>query len=114
MDVAVNKVILAQDRASGPVKGAAVVGMTGLALRLAPCSEGCAKARRLPNSGLEAGRYSGSAPVAVVEATGLGLGHDPPLARWLYFRAAGERCGRGTGGAVSLVRVRGVGPKRTA
>ena len=33
--------------------------------------------------GFEADRYSGSAPVAVVEATDLGIDHDPPLARWL-------------------------------
>ena len=79
--MAVNKGISAQDRASGPVNGAAVVGTTGLALRLTPCSERCATARRLPDSGLEAGRYSGSAPVAVVEATDLGLDHDRPLAR---------------------------------
>ena len=53
--------------------------MTGLALWLAPRSERCATARRLPDSELEAGLYSGSAPVAVVEATDLGLGHDPPM-----------------------------------
>ena len=38
-------------------------------------------ARRLvgwQSEGLEAGRCSGSASVAVVEATDLGLGHDPP------------------------------------
>ena len=87
--VAVNKVISAQDRASGPVNGAAVVGTTGLSLRLAPRSERCATARRLPDSELEAGLYSGSAPVAVMEATDPGLGHDSPLARWLYLARPG-------------------------
>ncbi len=65
-------------------------GATGLALRLAPRSERCATARRLPDSEPEAGLYSGSAPVAVVEATDLGLGHDPPLARWLYLARPGS------------------------
>jgi hypothetical protein len=34
---------------------------------------------------LEAGRRSGSASIAVVETANLGLGHDPPLARWLHL-----------------------------
>jgi hypothetical protein len=61
--------------------------------------------RRLPDGSwgwqierLEAGRSSGGATVSVMETTDLGLGHDPPLAR---SRAAGERCLRGTGGAVT-------------
>ena len=40
--------------------------------------------------GFEADRYSGSAAVAVVEATDLGLGHDPPLARWLNLARPGR------------------------
>ena len=39
---------------------------------------------------LEAGRYSGSAAIAVVEATDPGLGHDPSLARWLYLARTGS------------------------
>ena len=77
------------------------MGGIGLVFRLAPCCERCATPRRLPDSGLEAGRYSGSAPVAVVEATDLGLSHDPPPGSVARSRAAAERCHRETGGAAS-------------
>ena len=40
---------------------------------------------RLPDYGLEVDRYSGGAPVAVVETPDPGLGHDPPLCPWLYL-----------------------------
>jgi hypothetical protein len=39
---------------------------------------------------IEAGRCSGDAAVAVVETTDLGLGHDPPLARWLDLPRPGS------------------------
>ena len=38
---------------------------------------------------LEAGRRSGSASVSVVETANLGLGDDPPLARWFYLPRTG-------------------------
>jgi hypothetical protein len=50
-------------------------------------------ARRLvgwQSEGLEAGRCSGGASVSVMEATHLGLGHDPPLARWLNLARPGS------------------------
>jgi hypothetical protein len=40
--------------------------------------------------GLEAGRSSGGASVSVVETTDPGLGHDPPLARWLDLARPGS------------------------
>ena len=85
--VAVNKVILAPR----PVRGLA--SDVGFCDR--PCGRCAAPsvARRVVGwqiQRLEAGRYSGSAPVAVVEATDLGLGHDPSLARWLYLARPGS------------------------
>jgi hypothetical protein len=38
----------------------------------------------------EAGGRSGSAAISVVETTDSGLGHDSPLARWLYLARPGS------------------------
>jgi hypothetical protein len=74
-------------------------------LWLARCSEHGETARKLPDYGLEADRYSGSAPVAVVEATDLKLGHDLPLARWLDFTRPGSVAVQGlVGPGVVVVR----------
>jgi hypothetical protein len=40
--------------------------------------------------GLEAGRCSGGASVSVVEATDLGLGHDPASTRWFDLARLGS------------------------
>jgi hypothetical protein len=58
--------------------------------RLPRCSERCPTARGLADPELEAGGRSGGASISVVETTDLGLGHDPPLARWLNLARPGS------------------------
>ena len=53
-------------------------------------SERCRRHAGWQREELEAGRCSGGASVAVVETTDLGLGHDPPLTRWLYLARPGS------------------------